>query len=335
VRCSIDKDGSNVNVVEQRAGEDISSLASGRRHSGLRGLLFPVLWGGACLAFGGLLAIGWNPGVALVVVGFAQLAVISALETVIPYRRSWSWWDDRQCGNDLAHWLVNTALGPLITAGLSTALIAVAARARTELGATIWPEAWPLAAQFIVVVIVSDIGDWVKHWLLHHVDWLWRVHALHHNPTKMHAVKSLRFHVLEVPLRFAVRSVPLILIGAPEHLVLWYLAVVTFLGKLNHSNLDMPLPSWVHYVVSTAEVHRLHHSVELELGNSNLASITMLPDLVFGTFKHPDAHRLGECGIEPDTVPRGLWAQLLFPLRLRTGKSGGGVDGSPAATPPV
>jgi sterol desaturase/sphingolipid hydroxylase (fatty acid hydroxylase superfamily) len=96
--------------------------------------------------------------------------------------------------------------------------------------------------------------------------------------------------------------------------ILWYAALVNVLGNLNHSNIDMPMPGFVHYLFATPDVHRLHHEIDADLGRSNLSPGTMLPDLLFGTFRHPHDHRLENVGIEANPIPGKLLAQLAAPL---------------------
>ncbi|NJR32135.1 MAG: hypothetical protein HC778_03825 [Chamaesiphon sp. CSU_1_12] len=63
--------------------------------------------------------------------------------------------------------------------------------------------------------------------------------------------------------------------------------MLNVLGNLNHSNIHMPMPGFVHNVFATPDIHRLHHEINATLGRSNLSPGTMLPDHLFGTFRHP------------------------------------------------
>jgi sterol desaturase/sphingolipid hydroxylase (fatty acid hydroxylase superfamily) len=38
----------------------------------------------------------------------------------------------------------------------------------------------PLALQFVEVLVVADLTQYMVHWLFHQVPWLWRFHAIHH-----------------------------------------------------------------------------------------------------------------------------------------------------------
>jgi len=140
------------------------------------------------------------------------------------------------------------------------------------------------------------------------------VHALHHNPDRLHIAKAGRLHFLEATIRFAVISVPLIVVGAPPIVLFWFAASQNFLGNLNHSNVDLPVPSWLHYLMATPQVHRIHHAKDRDLGSSNLSSFTLWPDHLFGTFRHPDKHYYGHVGIEDDVIPRNVLGQFLTPL---------------------
>ena len=129
----------------------------------------------------------------------------------------------------------------------------------------------------------------------------------------MHVTKGARLHFLESTIRYAIIVAPLLIVGASSEVIIWYGAVVNFLGNLNHSNVDMPMPDFMHYIFATPEVHRLHHSIDPDLGRSNLSPVFMLPDHLFGTFRNPAKHLLVEVGIAENPIPGNLLIQALTP----------------------
>lgn len=86
--------------------------------------------------------------------------------------------------------------------------------------------------------------------------------------------------------------------------------------SLGHANVEQRFPSWFHYLVSTVDVHNLHHCRERRYQDSNY---TGLPpwDLLFGTFHHPDHHHPISFGIADGTVPRNFFLQLCFPFQAQ------------------
>lgn len=277
-------------------------------------LLFPVLFIGTLAAYWLATARGVDAGVAALLVTVANFIAVAALELVFPYRRDWLWTSDGQVANDIVHGLalalVGGRLGELLLAS-ATAIIAASIADRA--GGSLWPGAAPLWAEVCLVILFADFADWAKHWLYHHSS-LWRVHALHHNPTRMHIAKAGRLHFLEATFRYAVISVPLIALGASGDALLWYAVIVNALGNLNHSNLAMRVPRWLDMMFATPAVHRLHHANDPDLGRSNLSPVTMLADRLFGTWRDPAKYRVYEVGIADDPLPGGLIGQLASPL---------------------
>lgn len=281
----------------------------------VKGAIFPLVFVGSLMAFDALMRAGVDAGLALLAMTVANMALIAILEIIVPLRRDWSWWRDGQSINDLVHGALLSIVGPRLGEAVLAGSIGIAAAfLASQAPGGVWPAAWPLWAQVLLAAVISDFSDWAKHWGYHNVAPLWPIHALHHGVDRMHVFKAGRLHFLEAAIRFAVLSAPLIVLGAGGDVILWYAAVMNVLGNLNHSNVDMPMPGFVHYVFATPAVHRLHHEIDADLGRSNLAPGTMLPDLLFGTFRHPHRHPLQSVGTEANPIPGNLLVQLGSPL---------------------
>lgn len=282
----------------------------------LKGLIFPAVFAGSIFGLERLLAMGVEPGLALFGTSVANLAMVMLLEIAFPLRREWSWWSDGQTVNDLIHGTLLSVAGPRLgEMAVSSAVTAGAAlvAASTE-GSGLWPAQWPLWSQVVLAVAATDFVDYGKHWLYHHWSVMWPIHALHHDVDRMHVTKGARLHFLEATIRYGIISGPLIVLGAGPEILLWYGAIMNFGGNLNHSNIDMPMPGFVHYLIASPQVHRLHHALDPDLGRSNLSPGFMLPDHVFGTFRHPDRYPLTEVGIQENPIPRNVVGQVLTPL---------------------
>jgi sterol desaturase/sphingolipid hydroxylase (fatty acid hydroxylase superfamily) len=259
---------------------------------------------------------GLADGLALFVVTVANLVGIALLELCLPRRREWSLLRDGQSPRDVAHALLATEGGGRIAlAILDTGAALLAANlAGLNLSPQIWPAHWPFLAQFALgFILVEFLFYWQHRWF--HKGLLWRFHALHHNPERMHVLKSGRLHIVEILIRHTIIYAPLILTGAPAEVFLWLAVWMNANGNLAHANLDLRFPDWFHYVVVTPPFHHLHHSRDMELGNTNFANSAPVLDWLFGTFRHPERHTLEETGIADDFYPCGFFGQLLAPWR--------------------
>lgn len=278
-----------------------------------KGFIFPVVFTASLAFFGALASAGVEPGIALLAMTILNLITVAILERLAPLRREWAWWSDRQTINDLLHGALLSALGPRIGEAILSSVVVAGAAALAPSGGGLWPAAAPLAAQVVLAIFVTDFFDAAKHWAYHKVSVLWPIHALHHAVDRMHVAKGARLHFLESTIRYGVITLPLIASGAGVDVIYWYAAVINALGNLNHSNIDMPLPRPLHYLIATPQVHRLHHSIDHELGSSNLSPGFMFPDHLFGTFRDPVRRALGEVGIADDPIPADFLGQILSP----------------------
>jgi sterol desaturase/sphingolipid hydroxylase (fatty acid hydroxylase superfamily) len=257
---------------------------------------------------------GHDPAMVLFAVSVGTLATVLLAELAAPHRPEWSAFDDRQSLNDLGHGILQSQLGDRL-GGLFVATLAVAAA--SKLSAFIhhapWPTAWPMALQVLLGVVVADGLDYWKHRALH-TEWGWRFHGLHHGITRLHALRSARSHFAEVVMRFVVVYAPLVALGAPRDVLLWHAALIGTLGMIGHSNVRLWVASPLHRILMTPHVHRLHHSNERSVADTNFANILPLWDVLFGTFSHPDEHVLRGVGVMGDETPSSFLGQVLAPF---------------------
>ena len=276
--------------------------------------IYPLVLSLSCYGFWALLQTELPIGIALLIISATNIISVALLELVLPYNKAWKWWGHRQTINDILHGIATSELGPrLAAAGLGGVVITLMGVMSTS-EAIWWPDSWHFVAQLALAVLIADFTEWGKHWLYHNVSFLWPIHALHHDVDRQNVTKGMRLHFIEGAVRYIGITSVLTILGAPIEILLWYTALLTFNGSLNHSNIDIRLPGFVHTCLQTTQVHRLHHSMDIDLGRSNLASITTLPDHLFGTFRHPSSHHHGELGIHNNPVPRNWFLQLLVPF---------------------
>jgi sterol desaturase/sphingolipid hydroxylase (fatty acid hydroxylase superfamily) len=273
-----------------------------------------VLAGIASVELG--LRLGYDPAAVLFSVSVGTLGTVLLAEQLAPHRREWSPLTDGQSVNDLGHGILQSVLGEriggLVLLAVGTGLVT----ARTS--HSIWPAEWPMACQVLLGVVVADGLDYWKHRALH-TAWGWRLHALHHGITRLHALRAARSHFVEVALRFLVVYAPLVAVGAPHAVLFWHAALIGILGMIGHSNVRLRLPSPVHRLLMTPHVHRLHHSNERAVADTNFANILPLWDMLFGTFTHPGEHVLRDVGVKGDEMPASFVRQVMAPFgRMRS-----------------
>jgi sterol desaturase/sphingolipid hydroxylase (fatty acid hydroxylase superfamily) len=107
---------------------------------------------------------------------------------------------------------------------------------------------------------------------------------------------------------------PLLVLGAPAALVFWPFVAVTITGLVGHANIRCRLPACMHRLAVTPEFHRLHHSADPQLGNSNYGVVCPFWDMAFGTHADPLRVAVGDAGIHDDPMPRQFVAELKSPI---------------------
>lgn len=281
----------------------------------LRLALWPLLVG----LFAGATVLGFErlgPLWAFSALPAVIVAAALALESALPLGRRTPW-NDPEVGRDIAHALLGNTLGyALGEAAFVFAAAAIAGALSEQLGGTLWPRGWPLAAQALLVVFLADGLEYLRHRWLHTVPRLWPIHALHHDVDRLHALKGGRLHFLDMSFRSLVVFAPLVVLGAPREALWWYPVAVTLLGPLAHTSADLRFPAWLHRVLVTPPQHAVHHARDPRLSARNLAPVFPLWDIAFGTFEAPGAER-PEPGLEGAVIAPRFRAQLLSPWTLQ------------------
>jgi ornithine lipid hydroxylase len=288
-------------------------------HRFLASSLWPL---GLALQVSVVAVAGWSDagsvGRAMGATTVAFLLVLLGLEQVLPYRQDWSIRGDREIWRDLGHAVLYTSLGGNLAqltflSGFPSAL----SRSGFPGGLGIWPATSPLLLQIVAVVLLGDLLEYWYHRFVHTVPWLWPVHAIHHTPIRLNALKGPRHHLLYYLGRGLLVWTPLLVIGVPPGLIAWQFVAVVLVGSLAHANIAFMIPAFVHRIFVTPEVHRIHHSIEVNQGNSNYSTVFPIWDLLFGSYTNPRSVETRQTGIDRDPIPRRFLSELLSPVTFQ------------------
>lgn len=241
-----------------------------------------------------------------------NVLLIVLFEQVIPKRKENNLLRDGQSWNDVGHMaLFKLVWRPLVWM-VALSIVTFAAN-RWQNSDGIWPSSLPGPVQFLLLLLAFDLVGYGYHRILHRFKYLRAFHALHHDTRKMHVLKSNRLHFGESVINFLLLVPAMIIVGCPPAMVIWLGMWEVFEGNLAHSNVDQRFPHWFHYIVRTADVHHIHHSDDGKLQNSNFGGLPIW-DVVFRTYRHPSDTPVTTTGLDGDPVPKGFFAQLLFPF---------------------
>lgn len=245
------------------------------------------------------------------------LTLMMAVEAVMPFRPASAAMARRWFGNlglGLINQVVMLGLGPLI----ATALVAMNMPDRPGLLAGV---SLPWVVEFGVLVFSLQLVNYWLHRAYHRVPWLWRIHSIHHNDTEYDTTTALRNHPLEVVIGVMV-SLPVVLVLVPDMgQLLGYNMLVIVVALAHHGNISLSerLENLLCYVVVTPNFHRVHHSSQRDLTDSNYAALLPLFDHLFGSARRVDTRTQKgmQLGLEYCRQPEesGLLRMLSLPFR--------------------
>ena len=198
-------------------------------------------------------------------------------------------------------------LGYFFMTGLIPSLIlAFPLGAIAALSRQIMPEAYflwiadlPIGLQIAVAFVAGELGFYWGHRAMHELPWLWRYHAIHHEPERMDWLINSRAHAADIIFTrmcglsfvyFAGFGSPGA--GAGNLVPILVLIAGTVWGFFIHANLKWRL-GWLEHVLSSPRFHHWHHS-RVDHANHNYASMLPIYDRIFGTHHLPAAWPQGD-----------------------------------------
>lgn len=251
-----------------------------------------------------------STGSATLIALMAALAVIRVCETFYPAHADW-----QQTSAEVATILAVTLVG-LILLGVVDELYAATlaiplATIREAAGITIWPDAWPMLAQILLLYFASEFIFYWIHRGIHNSTVLWRLsgHGFHHSFKNLHAINFLTAH----PFKIFFLSVPTLLlsylVGAPSESILGAALLLTVNACFAHANVRIK-SDWLGLFFTNSVQHSRHHSTVFAESNTNFSCNAIIWDRLFGTFSKGAVEQTGIGPTEPD-----LLAKLLLPVR--------------------
>jgi sterol desaturase/sphingolipid hydroxylase (fatty acid hydroxylase superfamily) len=141
--------------------------------------------------------------------------------------------------------------------------------------------AWRFVLELLTVILIYDFGYYFMHRYPFH-EWkiLRGVHSVHHAARNPRVFDSLLLHPLETVMGLGLFFASMAIVGGVHIYALGVLMTAyTAFNILNHSGVDVPRFPLKTMGVLAAKHDRHHHSMI----SGNYASITPLPDILFGT----------------------------------------------------
>lgn len=173
----------------------------------------------------------------------------------------------------------------------------------------------PWAAILVATLLLDSFVSYWVHRLMHATPLLWRVHRVHHSDSAVDVSTSLRNHPLELLLTAPASALVVVALGAPPSAVIATQTVFVAAVLWEHAAVRLPdrLERALSIAIVTPALHRLHHSRQRELHDSNFGDSLVLWDWLFGTLRRNSLSP--EVGLDGQrAMSDHLFQQILSPL---------------------
>lgn len=173
----------------------------------------------------------------------------------------------------------------------------------------------PWLAIFAATLFLDSFAAYWAHRLMHSMPLLWRVHRVHHADRAVDVSTSLRNHPLELLVTVPPSMLVVLVIGASPSVILAVQTYFMAAAIWDHADLHLSarLDRALSSVIITPALHRVHHSRERQLHDSNFGDSLVLWDRLFGTLNRSDVG--ANVGLRGQRAPNDhLLQQLWSPL---------------------
>jgi len=139
-------------------------------------------------------------------------------------------------------------------------------------------------AVWLIAFITIDFASYWNHRLNHKVNLFWNQHVIHHSSEEFNLACALRQPISNIFGYFALLLIPAAILGVPNE-VIAVLAPIHLFAQFWYHTQHIGKLGWLEYIIVTPSQHRVHHAINPEYIDKNLAAIFCVWDRWFGTFQ--------------------------------------------------
>jgi sterol desaturase/sphingolipid hydroxylase (fatty acid hydroxylase superfamily) len=178
---------------------------------------------------------------------------------------------------------------------------------------------WPILFSATVLMFAADLIFYWVHRAQHRYGFLWAMHSFHHSDDDLNVTTAYRQYWLEKPLFMLIFYMPLgLMFRISPDVGRVFAGMFLFFGLFPHMNAPIDLGPFTRIVLGP-QVHRLHHSTELEDFNTNFAGAFPVWDVVFGTYRAPRRNEFPPTGVQSMPGIPGPRQTILWPIDRSSG----------------
>ena len=137
---------------------------------------------------------------------------------------------------------------------------------------------------YFIAFVCVDFASYCYHRLKHSINIFWNMHVIHHSSEEFNLACALRQSItnnLGIGILFLV---PAALLGVPPKMIS-ILGPLHLFGQFWYHTRHIGKLGWLEYILVTPSQHRVHHAINKEYIDKNLAAIFCIWDRAFGTFQ--------------------------------------------------
>ena len=144
----------------------------------------------------------------------------------------------------------------------------------------------PILISSVASLLCLDLIIYLQHMIFHKVNFLWRIHRVHHVDLDLDITTGLMFHPLEILLSLFIKIVAVLVLGSPAISVVLFQIILNITSIFNHSNICLPtsVDRLLRYILVTPDMHLVHHSNIINEHNSNYGFNLSIWDKIFKTY---------------------------------------------------
>jgi sterol desaturase/sphingolipid hydroxylase (fatty acid hydroxylase superfamily) len=167
---------------------------------------------------------------------------------------------------------------------------------------------------FAVYYLVSTFVGYWQHRLMHW-RWFWQLHRFHHSETDYNILTGFRANPGEMISSLIPALSPLFLMKVPDAgLFTVFVFINLTIAQLQHSELPWSFGWFGRWVVTSPQVHQIHHSIDEEHRDRNFSNCPLW-DQLFGTW-YDGPNRPSAYGIADPAHLERPFTQWLIDIKL-------------------
>jgi alkylglycerol monooxygenase len=139
-------------------------------------------------------------------------------------------------------------------------------------------------ATYIIAFLALDLSGYWVHRIAHSVNFFWNKHAIHHSSEEFDLACALRQSISSFIGIFTIFLLPAAVLGVPNA-VIAVVGPIQFFAQFWYHTTYIKKMGFLEHILVTPSHHRVHHAINKEYMDKNLAQIFIIWDKIFGTFQ--------------------------------------------------